>query len=147
MSRSSCLAFTVGGLALAGLAAGGVVLVNSDWLARKAGAAWDITYEATAGQTGTPRATDVHYGHNPDRSDSAYKKETTGPVSLPWKKTVFVRVGEQARVEVLPAGNAKAECRILLDGVRVVAEGTSPGPGRPAVCEVATSGTPGKWPR
>ncbi|MFE4516462.1 hypothetical protein ACFRMQ_19985, partial [Kitasatospora sp. NPDC056783] len=130
MPRSSCLAFTVGGLALAGLAVGGAVLVNSDWLAKKAGAAWEITYEATAGQAGAPpRAEDVRYSHNPDRNDSADKKETTGPVSLPWKKTVFVRVGEQARVEVLPAGNTKAECRILLDGVRVVAEGTSPGPG------------------
>ncbi|MFJ6769475.1 hypothetical protein ACIQOV_00595 [Kitasatospora sp. NPDC091257] len=68
-------------------------------------------------------------------------------MNLPWKMTVVVRVGEQARVEVLPVDTAKADCRILLDGVRVVAQGTSPAPGELAVCAVTTSSTPGKWSR
>ncbi|MBT2385283.1 hypothetical protein [Streptomyces sp. ISL-11] len=48
-------------------------------------------------------------------------------------------------MEVTPAGKGVVRCWILLDGVRVVAEDTSPGPGKPAVCRVTTSSAPGKW--
>lgn len=144
--RLSCSAFAIGGLVVL-LVGGLAVVANSNWFAKKIGGSWDITYEGTGGRAGTGQASDVRYAYSPDRTGSEPREETTGPVGLPWSRAVFVGVGDRARVEVHPAGNGTAACRILLDGVRVVAEGTSPAPGKPAVCEVTTSSTPGKWPR
>ncbi|MFJ8313463.1 MULTISPECIES: hypothetical protein [unclassified Streptomyces] len=113
---------------------------------RTAGSAWFLTYEGAV-VSGEHRATDVRYGHNPDRYKSQYAQERVGSVQLPWSTQVFVNVGNEARVEVVPAADGVVSCRILLDGVRVVAEGKSPGPGKPAVCRVSTPSTPEKWPR
>ncbi|WP_043265611.1 hypothetical protein [Streptomyces sp. CT34] len=107
--------------------------------------AWYLKYEATS-SSGEPQATAVGYRYNPDRSEPDHKDEQLGPTKLPWSTSVVVNTGKEARVEVTPSGNGTASCRILLDGIRVVAAGKSPGPGKPAVCHVITSSTPEKWP-
>lgn len=112
----------------------------------RGGNAWNLTYEATA-LSGDPKATAVHYQRNPDSFKPDVRDERLGSTLLPWKTTVVVNTGQKAFVEVTPAENTTASCRILLDGVRVVAESKSPAPGKPAVCEVTTSSTPEKWPR
>ncbi|WP_229852338.1 hypothetical protein [Streptomyces albospinus] len=107
--------------------------------------AWSLTYEATS-SSGEPRAAALSYRHNPHTSKPDYKDERLGSTKLPWSTTVVVSTGKEARVEVTPTGDGIASCRILLDGIRVVASGKSPGPGKPAVCHVITSSTPEKWP-
>jgi hypothetical protein len=120
---------------------------NITWIKQQRGGnAWYLTYEG-ASVSGDPRATAVSYVHNPDRFKPDRSTERLGATGLPWSKEVSVNTGQEAHVEVTPAGKGVARCRILLDGVRVVAEGTSPGPGKPAVCRVTTSSTPEKWPR
>ncbi|MDG4856658.1 hypothetical protein P8605_00490 [Streptomyces sp. T-3] len=42
-------------------------------------------------------------------------------------------------MSVTPAKGSVATCEILLDGRRILAEGKSPAPGQPAVCESAIS--------
>ncbi|MBD0742695.1 hypothetical protein [Streptomyces sp. CBMA152] len=147
-SRAGVLLVVIG-LGFAVLVAVGLIWSReiAFWIkGHTAGSAWFLTYEGAA-VGGGPRATDVRYGHNPDRYKSQYAQESTGPVQLPWSTEVFVNVGKEARVEVVPAADGVVSCRILLDGVRVVAEGKSPGPGTPAVCRVDTPSTPEKWPR
>ncbi|MEU0374434.1 hypothetical protein ABZ070_30180 [Streptomyces sp. NPDC006283] len=135
------------GVAVA-LLAGGVLWAanNMGKIKEWVGGAWDLTYEGTA-LSGDPQATAVRYRHNPDRYRSDVSDERLGPTQLPWSSSVLVNTGQDAFVEVTPAENTTASCRILLDGVRVVAEGKSPAPGKPAVCKVTTSSTPEKWPR
>lgn len=112
----------------------------------RGGNAWYLTYEATSAG-GAPKAAALSYRYNPDSFKPGHKDERLGPTELPWSTKVAVNTGEEARVEVTPVGDGIASCRILLDGVRVVAEGKSPGPGKPARCHVVTSSTPEKWPR
>lgn len=102
--------------------------------------AWSLTYEASS-VSGAPKGTALSY------QQSGRKDTRRGPTQLPWKTEVAVEAGKEARVEVTPAANGVVSCRILLDGVRTVAEAKSPGPGKPAVCSVVTSSTPEKWPR
>ncbi|MFE5828392.1 hypothetical protein ACFQ7B_42635 [Streptomyces erythrochromogenes] len=113
---------------------------------RRGGNAWYLTYEGTA-LDGPSQFTTVRYGNNPDRFKPDHEQKTLGPGRLPWNTKVFVSTGQEAFVEVTPAEGTTAACRILLDGVRVVAEDRSPAPGRPAVCTVTTSSTPEEWPR
>ncbi|MEV5593312.1 hypothetical protein [Streptomyces sp. NPDC052496] len=108
---------------------------------KQAGAAWSLTYEATS-TGGPPEAAEVRYRHS-DSGDE--REERAGGKRLPWRETVVVDAGEEAWVEVRPAGKGTASCRILLDGRRQVASGKSPGPGEPAVCRVTTSDTAQKW--
>ncbi|MFD7662421.1 hypothetical protein [Streptomyces sp. NPDC059788] len=103
---------------------------------------WSLKYEA-ASTGGPPRADEVRYLH--DSGDDDHREERVGGTRLPWRENVVVDGGEEARVEVTPAGNGTASCRILLDGKREVAAGRSPGPGRPAVCRVTASDTSQKW--
>ncbi|MFF4408794.1 hypothetical protein ACFY2W_14855 [Streptomyces sp. NPDC001262] len=141
--------FVIAFVAIVTLIAGGLLWGKSnitkikEW---RGGNAWDLTYEA-ASTGGEPQATALGYRHNPDRTKPEHKIERLGTTSLPWSTQVTVITGEEARVEITPTGDATASCRILLDGIRVVAEGKSPGPGKPAVCHVTTSSTPEKWPR
>ncbi|MFF4951407.1 hypothetical protein ACWC2K_20055 [Streptomyces chattanoogensis] len=137
------------GVLVAALVVGGVLWArsNTTWIKEKAGgSAWYLTYEGKSVR-GEPRATAVRYRHNPDRYKEDQRDERLGSTRLPWSTKVVVNTGAEARVEVTPAGEGIASCRILLDGVRVVAQGSSPAPGRPAVCHVITSRTPEKWPR
>ncbi|MGD3108985.1 hypothetical protein [Streptomyces sp. YGL11-2] len=108
--------------------------------------AWYLKYEATS-SGGEPQAAALSFRRNPDSSKPDYRDERLGSTKLPWSTNVVVNTGKEARVEVTPSGNGTATCRILLDGIRVVASGKSPGPGKPAVCHVITSSTPEKWPR
>ncbi|MFE5699002.1 hypothetical protein ACFQ8K_41210 [Streptomyces erythrochromogenes] len=112
----------------------------------RGGNAWYLTYEGTA-LDGPSQFTTVRYGNTPDRFKPDHEQKPLGPGRLPWNTKVFVSTGQEAFVEVTPAEGTTAACRILLDGVRVVAEGKSPAPGQPAVCKVTTSSTPEKWPR
>ncbi|MFE6685092.1 hypothetical protein ACFVFQ_01305 [Streptomyces sp. NPDC057743] len=140
----------LGGLVVACLVIGGGVWAqnNTAWFKRvRGGNAWDLTYQAGAvGGGGGGQAATVRYRFNPDSFERAHRIEQVGRAPLPWSKQALVNTGELARVEVEPEGDAIATCRILLDGVRVVAEGRSPSPGRPAACQVTTSSTPEKWP-
>ncbi|MFB7630295.1 hypothetical protein ACFC0M_05015 [Streptomyces sp. NPDC056149] len=139
----------LGGLVVACLMIGGGVWAqnNTTWLKRmRGGNAWSLTYQAAA-VGGGGHATTVRYRVDPDRYERNHRIERVGRTPLPWSKQALVTTGELARVEVEPEGDTVATCRILLDGVRVVAEGRSPAPGRPAVCQVKTSSTPEKWPR
>ncbi|MBM4791313.1 hypothetical protein HXP44_04350 [Streptomyces sioyaensis] len=147
-SRGTVLLITLGFL-VAALVVGGVLWAknNITWIKeQEGGGAWSLTYEARSVR-GEERATAVRYRHSPGRYDAKQRDERLGSTTLPWNTEVVVKTGAKARVEVTPAGNGIASCRILLDGVRVVAQGTSPGPGKPAVCDVITSSTPEKWPR
>ncbi len=145
-AADSC--FVTGGILLALLVVGGLfwakynVTTIKKW---RGGNAWSITYEA-ASTSGEPTAAAIRYRHNPDSFRQGFRDERQGATRLPWRTEVIVNTGAAARVEVVPAGNGQASCRILLDGVRVVGEGRSPAPGKPAVCQVTTSGTPEKWP-
>ncbi|MGW2189342.1 hypothetical protein [Streptomyces sp. NPDC001667] len=137
------------GVVIAALVVGGVLWARGSmtWIKQQRGGnAWWLTYEASP-VSGEARAADVRYRHNKDAFKPDHSDERTGPVSLPWRTEVSVNTGKEARLEVMPTGNGTASCRILLDGIRVVAESTSPGPGKPAVCQVITSSTPEKWPR
>ncbi|WP_030021162.1 hypothetical protein [Streptomyces monomycini] len=127
-------------LTVSAVTACGLMLFGAVQL-RNAQAAWSLTYEATS-TGGQPRAAEVRYRHS-DSGDE--REEKTGGTRLPWRKTVVVDAGEEAWLEVRPAGNGTASCRILLDGERQVASGKSPGPGEPAVCRVTTSGTSQQW--
>ena len=70
----------------------------------------------------------------------------TSPAASRMTDLTAGRTSAVARVYVAPAGATVASSRILLDGVRMVAEGSSPAPGEPAVRAATTSGTPEKWP-
>ncbi|MFH8344785.1 hypothetical protein [Streptomyces sp. NPDC018045] len=129
-------------LTLAAVSACGLMLYGAFQL-RQAGAAWSLTYEAVS-TGGPPHADEVRYLRT---ADGDRREERTGGTRLPWRRTVVVDAGEEARVEVRPAGNGTASCRILLDGERQVAAGRSPGPGEPAECRVITSDAPQKWPQ
>ncbi|MEU4849035.1 hypothetical protein [Streptomyces gilvosporeus] len=145
--RGNLILILLGAL-VASLVVGGVLWArsNTTWIKKQAGgSAWYLTYEGKSVR-GEPRAA-VRYRHNPDRYKPQQRDEQLGSTRLPWSTKVVVNTGAEARVEVTPAGDGIASCRILLDGVRVVASGKSPGPGRPAVCHVITSKTPEKWPR
>ncbi|MFF4606900.1 hypothetical protein ACFY12_29735 [Streptomyces sp. NPDC001339] len=136
-------------LAIAALVVGGLIWAKNNVTEIKkwrGGNSWSLTYEATSSR-GEPQAAAVTYRHNPDSSKPDYKDEQLGPTKLPWRTEVIVNTGKEARVEVTPTGDGITSCRILLDGVRVVASGKSPAPGKPAVCHVITSSTPEKWPR
>ncbi|KOT76804.1 hypothetical protein ADK70_38185 [Streptomyces rimosus subsp. pseudoverticillatus] len=131
-------------LTVTALTACGLMLYGAIQL-RDSGAAWSLTYEA-ASTGGPPRAAKMRYLHDSGPHPGGERRETeTGETRLPWRKTVVVDGGEEALLEVTPAGNGTASCRILLDGERQVASGKSPGPGKPAVCRVTTSGRSGKW--
>ncbi|MER6047180.1 hypothetical protein ABT168_06870 [Streptomyces sp. NPDC001793] len=143
------LYLALGGLALAGLGFGGGLWAKDHtvWFKRlRGGNAWSLTYEGGA-VGGRGQATAVRYRFNPDSFRPAHHITRLVRTPLPWSTQVLVNTGELARVEVEPDAHTVATCRILLDGVRVVAEGASPAPGRPAVCQVTTSSTPEKWPR
>ncbi|WP_269859087.1 hypothetical protein [Streptomyces sp. RPT161] len=140
--------FVTGGALLALLVVGGLFWAKynmstvKEW---RGGNAWNLTYEAAA-VSGDPRAAAVRYRHNPDSFRKDFRDERLGATRLPWHTEANINTGAVARMEVAPAGEGQVSCRILLDGVRVVAEGRSPAPGEPAVCEVTTSSTPEKWP-
>ncbi|MEW1656658.1 hypothetical protein [Streptomyces sp. NPDC093707] len=137
------------GLFLACLMVGGGLWLkyHTGWLNRMDGGnAWALTYEADA-VGGEGHASAVRYRFNLDRYEEPHRFGRVGRTQLPWSKHVLVNTGQPALVEVDPEGDTVATCRILLDDVRVVAEGRSPAPGRPAVCQVTTSSTPEKWPR
>ncbi|MFE2287094.1 hypothetical protein ACFXDJ_23355 [Streptomyces sp. NPDC059443] len=126
----------------------GVVVLGGDltWLKKSiGGAGWSLTYEAKGANGQTAQAREIFWGRNLDRYKEGVSTERVGPVALPWSQETVINVGEKARVEVRPEKGAVASCRILLDGVREVASGTSPAPGEPAVCEVVTSSVPEKW--
>ncbi|MFD9355040.1 hypothetical protein [Streptomyces sp. NPDC060031] len=128
----------------------GVAVLGSDmtWFKRSvSGAGWHLTYEAKAADGQTSQAREIFYGRNLDRYKSGVSTEQVGAVPLPWTQEAVINVGEKARIEVRPQTGGVASCRILLDGIREVASGTSPAPGEPAVCEVVTSSTPEKWDR
>ncbi|OKI00200.1 hypothetical protein A6A06_23875 [Streptomyces sp. CB02923] len=128
-------------LTLTAVTACGLMLFGALQL-KQAQIAWSLTYEATS-TGGPPHADGVRYRHTPGDGQS---EERLGGTRLPWRKSVTVGGGEEARVEVRPAGDGTASCRILLDGERQVAAGRSPGPGKPAVCRVTASDTSQKWP-
>ncbi|MFC0842237.1 hypothetical protein ACFH04_00570 [Streptomyces noboritoensis] len=116
------------------------------WFKEQTGqGAWHLTYEGTSNDGRGRPAKEVRYGHD-DYAEQRYKEERAAPVRLPWRQEAVVDTGNEARVEVVPGTDGVVSCRILLDGVRVVAEGTSPAPGKPAVCRVTTPTTPEKWP-
>lgn len=118
------------------------------WIkAHTGGSAWFLTYEATSANGRSLPNADVRFGHDADRFKERYEKESLPAVRLPWRKEVIVNTGNQARLEVVPDAQNTAACRILLDGIRVVATATSPAPGKPAVCRVTTPSTPEHWPR
>lgn len=134
------------GAALAVVA--GIAVLGSDmtWLKKAVGGAgWHLTYEAKGANGETAQAREIFYGRNLDRYKKGVSTEHVGPVPLPWSQEAVINVGEKARLEVRPGKGGVASCRILLDGVREVASGTSPAPGEPAVCEVVTSPVPEKW--
>ncbi|MYT29589.1 MULTISPECIES: hypothetical protein [unclassified Streptomyces] len=148
-SRRGGILLACVGLTVAALLIGGALWARSNIGVLKearGGNAWDLVYEGTA-LSGDARAVTVRYRHNPDRFKPEYKDEQVGATPLPWRKEALVNTGQTARVVIEPEPGTVASCRILLDGVRVVAQGTSPAPGRPAVCQVTTSSTPEKWPR
>ncbi|MFJ9615985.1 hypothetical protein [Streptomyces noursei] len=137
------------GLVLACLGFGAVLWAQDHtmWFKRlRGGNAWSLTYQGDA-VGGQGSALTIRYRFNPDSFKPAHRIEQLGRTHLPWSVHALVNTGEVARVEVEPEGDTVATCRILLDGVRVVAQGKSPAPGRPAVCDVRTSSTPEKWPR
>lgn len=127
-------------LTVSAVTACGLMLFGAIQL-RNAQASWSLTYEATS-TGGPPRAAEVRYRHS-DGGDR--REEKTGGTRLPWRETVVVDAGEEAWLEVRPAGNGTASCRILLDGERQVASGKSAGPGKPAACRVVTSDTSQQW--
>ncbi|MER6046049.1 hypothetical protein ACH4VR_12245 [Streptomyces sp. NPDC020883] len=148
-SRGGGILLACVGLTVAALLIGGALWVRANIGTLKearGGNAWDLVYEGNA-VSGDARAVTVRYRHNPDRFKSEYKDEQVGTTPLPWRKEALVNTGQVARVVIEPEPGTVASCRILLDGVRVVAQGKSPVPGRPAVCQVTTSSTPEKWPR
>ncbi|MFH8404713.1 hypothetical protein ACH4FX_08040 [Streptomyces sp. NPDC018019] len=132
-------------LTLSALTACGLMFYGALQL-RDSGTAWSLTYEATS-TGGPPHADEVRYRHDSGPHPGGERlDDRTGRTRLPWRRTVVVNGGEEARLEVMPAGNGTASCRILLDGRREVAAGKSPGPGKPAVCRVTASDTSQKWP-
>lgn len=137
------------GLLVVALGVGGVLWARSHttWIKKEmGGSAWSLTYEGKS-VSGEDQATAVRYRYNPDQYKPEHRDGKVDATKLPWSKQVVVNTGAEARVEVVPAGEGIASCRILLDGVREVAEGKSPSPGKPAVCHVVTSSTPEKWSR
>ncbi|QHC26001.1 hypothetical protein [Streptomyces sp. GS7] len=142
------LFFVISFVAIGALILGGMLWAKDHMTELKkwsGDSAWYLKYEA-ASSGGEPQAAALSFRHNPDRSKPGHRDERLGSTKLPWSTNVVVNTGQEARVEVTPSGNGTATCRILLDGIRVVASGKSPGPGKPAVCHVITSSTPEKWP-
>lgn len=100
------------------------------------GKSWAITYEVT-GQTGT--LAKVDYADSPNRYHDEVERQTVqGPVGVPWKQEVVVTAGQQAEVTATPTGSLTLTCRVLLDGVKELARGTAPGPGKPVSCTKVT---------
>ncbi|MEU2793246.1 hypothetical protein [Streptomyces sp. NPDC007100] len=132
-------------LTLAAVLAGALSLYAAV-LFKDSGTAWSLTYEA-ASTSGAPGTAEVRYAHDVGMNPGSERQvEKVDGTRLPWHETTVVGGGKEAWVEVTPAGNGTASCRILLDGEREVASGRSPGPGKPAVCRVTTSDTQGEWP-
>lgn len=122
---------------LAVIGAGTVVLVNQfgGWNTL-VGKAWAITYEVTTEPAaGSPMQ--VEYLENPDR----YKKQTpqavTRAVPVPFTHEVVINAGEKAGVNATPNADQVLSCRILLDGVKVLAQATA-APGQKVTCETVT---------
>ncbi|MFD9307166.1 hypothetical protein ACFWCB_31620 [Streptomyces sp. NPDC060048] len=103
------------------------------------GKAWAITY--TADVTGSSA-----YGFTYQDTEGRYpwkgtglREHTEADAVGERRAEVVIADGKKAKVTVTPAKGAVATCSILLDGRKVLAKGTSPSPGRPAVCESAIS--------
>jgi hypothetical protein len=121
---------------LAVIGAGTVVLVqqNGGWTTLT-GKAWSITYEITAQPAET--LADVTYLESPDR----YRKEAPRPTDLttplPWQYEAVINAGEKAQVSATPKGDQVLTCRVLLDGLKVLASATA-APGQRVNCETIT---------
>ncbi|MDT7782313.1 MAG: hypothetical protein QOF58_732 [Pseudonocardiales bacterium] len=130
------LAVVLGVLVILG--GGTVVLVNQfgGWNTL-IGKAWAITYEVTAQPAaGTP--VQVEYTENPDRN----KKESPHVVSkavapVPFTTEVIINAGEKAEITATPGDGQALTCRILLDGVKVLASATA-APGQKVSCTTVT---------
>ncbi|MGW6685364.1 hypothetical protein [Streptomyces sp. NPDC054961] len=99
------------------------------------GKAWSITY--TAGATGSGTYTAAYQdteGRYPWQ-ETGLRQHSEDGLSGTWRQEVMIVDGKKAKVSVTPAKGSVATCKIFLDGRTLLAEGTSPAPGKPAVCE------------
>jgi hypothetical protein len=124
-------------LAVVGVVGGGtVLLVNhlGGWTTLT-GKAWAITYEVSAQPAET--LVEVTYAESPTR----YRKETPRTVTtekpLPWTTEVVINARETARVSATPRGDQVLSCRILLDGIKELAQQTGK-PGDTVTCAAVT---------
>nr|WSX48132.1 DUF1579 domain-containing protein [Streptomyces sp. NBC_00974] len=116
----------------------GVVLaVSAIQLGGDLGKAWAITYKAEASGSGTYTAEyqDTEGRYPWQKTD--LRQHAEAGLSGTWRQDVVIVDGKKARMSVTPAKGSVATCKIFLDGRRLLAEGTSPAPGKPAVCETA----------
>ncbi|MEU0883721.1 hypothetical protein ABZ345_34390 [Lentzea sp. NPDC005914] len=100
------------------------------------GKSWAITYEVTTEPaTGTPMQ--IEYLENPDRNRKESPHVITKAVAIPFTSEVIINAGEKAEVTATPNADQVLTCRILLDGVKVLASATST-PGQKVSCETVT---------
>ncbi|MGW6710421.1 hypothetical protein ACWGDE_36780 [Streptomyces sp. NPDC054956] len=99
------------------------------------GKAWAITYKADVAGPGTY---DVRYQDTEGRypwQNTGVREHVEADAAGAWRREVVIVDGKNAKVTVTPPKGAVATCAILLDDRKVLAKGTSPAAGRPAVCE------------
>ncbi|WP_330299851.1 hypothetical protein [Streptomyces sp. NBC_00503] len=101
------------------------------------GKAWAITYTAKTSGSGTYGVTYQDTEGRYPWEDTDVRRHSEGDTAGDWRKEVVIVDGKNAKVTIIPAKGAVATCAILLDGRKVLARGTSPAAGQPAVCESA----------
>ena len=124
----------LGVLAVIGTTA--VVLVNHFGWGALTGKAWAITYEVTT----EPAATSpmqIEYLENPDRYRRKPAQMVTKALPVPFTHVVVINAGQKAEISAMPNAEQVLTCRILLDGVKVLAEATA-APGHKVSCETVT---------
>ncbi|MET9469470.1 hypothetical protein ABZY44_32695 [Streptomyces sp. NPDC006544] len=118
-------------------ATGALLAVSAVRFGGDPGKAWAVTYTAGASGSGTYTAAYQDTEGRYPWQDTGLREHTEAGLSGTWRQDVVIVDGKKAKVSVTPAEGAVATCKIFLDGRTLLAEGASPAPGRPAVCESA----------
>jgi hypothetical protein len=130
------LAIVLGVLVIVG--GGTVVLVNhfGGWNTL-IGKAWAITYEVTT-QPADSSPMQIEYLENPKRTKKESPHVITKAAAVPFTSEVVINAGEKAEITATPNGGQVLTCRILLDGVKVLASSTAPA-GQKVTCTTVTA--------
>lgn len=131
------LALTGGAVALTASLLGCSALED---IGRATADAWEVTYEVSVDGAEPVALTDISYLDTPTRVDGQgtvkldqVETEARDGASA-WSVDSMVMVDDLTRVSATPPADARATCRILLEGTREIASETGEA-GQPVRCE------------